>query len=365
MAIATSNDFWTSRMNASDPSNLSGDFNDSWTLSAGSALDGAVSSTEPVFWEITSGNGGQTWRQTHTSGAVTLVACFKFVTAPTSGEVIMAIDNGTYKVEVKSKGANDKLDLVGATTVTTHDLDLEMGDGDAVPIILRLTLDASGTARLYMREIIEDDDAAQHYLSVTGATGSTAEVLWGNVSGEIHWATVYMSNKGSFDPDEMDLSDWATNTILQTGIGIVQTLKDSKRFYLNTHVQNSAIRYGYDLSSKMISRIKPPSIHVILQRVESPEFLAMAGTNTDQRYEIMLYITTRGTDYRNAYRLGASIAGEAFDEIYTTLGLKGGVDSLISYDAVLDSKLDDDEVVCVHTMRFVFMKKISMLRRQT
>lgn len=364
MAVATSSDYWTSRMNANIPSSPSGDFNEAWTLSAGDAGDGVVSTTAPKYLEVSSGSGGQTWRITHSANALTIIAAFKFVTAPTNGETIMLLDNGTHKVEVKSKGAMDKLDLVGATTVTTHDLDLDMTESEGVPIMLRLTLASDGTANLYMREIIEDDDAKQHYLSITGASGSTAEVKWGNVSGEVHWASVYLSNKGAFNPDEMDMSDWATNTILQTGMGIIQALKASRRYYLNTHVQNSAIRYGYDLSGKMISRYKPPSIHVVIQRVNSPQFLALGGTHTQQEYQALLYITTRGTDYRNAYRVGASIVGEVFDEIYTNLGLDGGVDSIIEYDTTLDSKLDDDEVICVHIMRFTFMKKVSMLRRQ-
>ena len=364
MTIALSSDYWTSRMNANDPSSPAGDFNAAWVRVAGSALDGVVSTLPPKYWQISSGNGGQTWRITHSANSITLITAFKFVTAPTNGQTIMLIDNGTHKIEVKSKGALDKLDLVGATTVTTHDLDLAMTTDEAVPVFLRLTLATDGTASLYMREIIEDDDAQQHYLSVTGASGSTAKVEFGNVSGEIHWASVYLTDKGAFNPDEMDMSDWATNSILQTGMNIVQTLKDSRRFYLNTHVQNSSIRYGYDLSSKMVSRYRPPSIHVLIQRVESPDFLALAGTTTDQRYQAIVYVTTRGTDYRNAYRQGTSIVGEVFDEIYTNLGLNGGVDSITSYDITLDSKMDDDEVICIHVMRFTFMKKVNMLRRQ-
>jgi len=363
MSIATSSQFWVSRVNAEDPSALTGEFNDVWTRSAGSALDGAVSSSEPFFWEISSGNGGQTWRQTHSSTALTLIAGIKFVTAPSNAAVIMALDNGTHRVEVRSKGTTAKLDLVGTTTKTTHDLDLDLGDDAAVPVLLRLTLASDGTARLYMREIIEDDDAATHYLQVTGSSTSAQEVLWGNTSGEVHWASVYFTHHGAFDPDEMDMADWVTNTLLQTGMNIVQTLKDSKRFFLNTHVRDSAIRYGYDISSKMISRIKPPSVHVIVQRAESPEFLALGGTRTDQRYSVVCYITTKGTDYRNAYRMGASIVGEVFDELYTNTGLNSGVDSLVSYSATLDTKLDDDEVVCVHTLDFSYMKKVNMLRR--
>ena len=85
-------------MNAANPSALSGDFNDNWTLSAGDASDGVVSTTQPFYWKVTSSSGGQTWRQTHSGSSITLIACFKFITAPTNGETIMLIDNGTHKV---------------------------------------------------------------------------------------------------------------------------------------------------------------------------------------------------------------------------------------------------------------------------
>ena len=114
----------------------------------------------------------------------------------------------------------------------------------------------------------------------------------------------------------------------------------------------------------MINRVQPPSVHVLTQKLDSPEFLTLAGRRTDQRYNVIIYVTTRGTDYKNAYRLGMSIMGEVFDELYTKTGLEGGVDSLISYDATLDSKLDDDEIVCVHALTLTYMKKIRMFLRE-
>jgi len=312
------------------------------------------------FWRITNG----VLRQTHSSTALTIMAAFKFGTAPNSADPLLYLDNGTHKVEVRSKGNMEKLDLVGATTVTTHDLDLDMQDLDAVPILLRLTLATDGTANLYMREIMEDDDASQHYLSVTGASGSTAEVKWGNTSGSVDWSVVYHTHHGAFSPDEMDISDWVTTGFVRTGLNIVNVLKNSKRHFIKNHVGDSAIVYGYDVSSSMTSRIRPPSIHVLLREVSSPAFLALAGSRTDQQYTAILYITTRGTNYRDAYRLGLSILGEVFDELYTNTGLDGGVDTLMSYSTLLDSKLDDDEVICVHILTLNYMKKVNMTRRE-
>ena len=142
-------------------------------------------------------------------------------------------------------------------------------------------------------------------------------------------------------------------------------IKDSNKLLLKSHVTSDGIVYGYDLSSKaLINRLQSPSVHVFMQRAESPDFLTLAGARTDQRFEIIILITTRGTDYNNAYRLGISIMGEVFDELYLKTGLKGGVDSIISYNAEFDSKIDEDEVVCVHTLRITYMKKIRMFQRE-
>ena len=114
----------------------------------------------------------------------------------------------------------------------------------------------------------------------------------------------------------------------------------------------------------MINRFPTPSVHVMIQKTDSPEFLTLAGTRTDQRYEVIVFITTRGTNYENSYRLGASILGEVFDELYTQTGLQSGVDSLISYDAKFDTKIDDDETVCIHSLSLTYMKKIRMFLRE-
>ena len=114
----------------------------------------------------------------------------------------------------------------------------------------------------------------------------------------------------------------------------------------------------------MVSRTEPPGIHVFIKKLDAPSFATLSATKTDQNYTAIIYIVTKGTDYKNAYRLGISIMGDVFDELYTKTGLDGGIDSLDSYDAELDNKLDPDEVVCVHILRLTYMKRIDMKRRQ-
>lgn len=359
--IAKKEHFWTARVAGTDPASPIGDNNTAWTL-AGSSSDGAVQGNA---WRIS--GSGQTWSQTvaNDDNDLTIICGIRYESIPADDTVLMTLDNGSHRVQVKSNGTATKVKLVGASTATSPELDLDVSEDDSVPVLLRLTLASNGTAKLYMQEIIDDDDANQHYLEVTGSSSSAQTASFGNTAGSVDWYVAYFTPQGAYSPDEMDMSDWTTNSLIRTGINIVNILKDSNRFFLKTHVTDAAIVYGYDLSSNaMINRVQPPSVHVLTQKLDSPEFLTLAGRRTDQRYNVIIYVTTRGTDYKNAYRLGMSIMGEVFDELYTKTGLEGGVDSLISYDATLDSKLDDDEIVCVHALTLTYMKKIRMFLRE-
>jgi hypothetical protein len=147
------------------------------------------------------------------------------------------------------------------------------------------------------------------------------------------------------------------------GLGIVQQLKSSKRLYLKTQVPDSSIVYGYDISSQMLNRIPVPSIHVLLENLNSPEFETLGGGKITQMYDVKTFITVKGTNYEDAYRSGLNIMGEIFDELYTNTGVQGTTDSIVSYDGRLDSKLDDDETVCVHVLTLTYMRRIDMRHR--
>lgn len=362
MSIATTAQYWTSRMNGGNPANLTdyGQDNKSFTIS-GSALDGSVVGES---WKIVSDNGGQEWSLTPTTSEYTVVLSLKYNTAPSDGTILLTLDNGVHKVHIESTGNNETLRLVGTTTVVTPNLDLTEADTfEALPIMLRLTLASDGSAKLYMREIIEDDDGNDKSLTVTGATGSSKLVKWGNLAGEVTWNNVYVSEMGAFSPDEMSTSPFVTDSLLRMGMSMVQRLKDSKRFYLKNYVDDSSIVYGYDISSQMVSRIPPPSIHLILRQMDSPTFTTLGGTRIEQNFTVVIFITTRGTDYKNAYRTGMEVAGDIFDELYTNTGLLGTTDSLTNYLIQFDTKMDDDEVVCVHRMEMTYMRRLNMLHR--
>tara|TARA_R110000744_G_scaffold26942_3_gene66034 strand:+ start:638 stop:1687 length:1050 start_codon:yes stop_codon:yes gene_type:complete len=349
-------------MNGGIPSSLTGygQNNESFTL-AGTGSDGSAVGES---WQIASAGSGQLWSVTPSTADYTIVTCLKYSVTPNNDTVLMMLDNGDYKVEVKATGDDQTLKVVGATTVITRDLDLKQADAfDAVPIMLRLTLSAGGVARLYMREIIEDDLASTNYIQINGASGSSKKIQWGNNDGTIIWNNVYVTNMGAFNPDELSTSPFVSDSLLRMGLSVVQLLKDSKRFFLKNQVNDSSIVYGYDISSQMISRIAPPSIHVILQKMDSPDFETVGGTRIRQFFTLVLFITTRGTDYKNAYRMGMEIAGDAFDEVYTNTGLKGTTDSLTDYSITFDTKMDDDEVICVHKMEITYMRQLNMLHR--
>lgn len=360
MSISDKTHYWTSRTNLADPTTPMGSNNIAWALTSGATGDGAVSGNN---WRISSSSGGQLWR-VDAGTSNTLVASFVYLTKPDTDAVVLAIDNGTYRAEVKIASSNGQLQLVGATTVNKGNLDLDISETMSVPVLLRLTLDSSGVAKLYFDEIIEDDDANTHYLSVTGASSSSSGVYWGNTSGIMDWHIVYHTSQGAYSPDEMDISDFVTTSFIRTSLGVVETLKDSKRFYLKNYVTPSSIVYGYDLSSTMVSRLRPPTVHVVMTNATSPQFNTLGGTKTDQDYSIDVYVTTRGTDYKNAYRQGLSIIGECFDELYTQTGLNGTIDALTGYNLVFDTKMDEDEVVCIHHLNLTYMKKVDMKRRE-
>tara|TARA_R100000458_G_scaffold59227_3_gene69197 strand:- start:623 stop:1720 length:1098 start_codon:yes stop_codon:yes gene_type:complete len=364
MGIAPSSAFWSSRLAGNDPTAPVGDSNTAFTLASGDAGDG--SATTDGYWRITDSSGGQIWsRGAESNGDMTVVAAFKFVSPPDNGETLLSLDNGSKKVELKSKGTLTSLDFVGATTVTITDLDLSNTEDRARTLMVRMTLDHSGnSAKLYLYEIIEDDDAQTHYKDIVPASGSSAAIKWGNGSGSVDWSTIYYTNDGAYSPDQIEVSSFTSNTLLRTGLNIVNVLKNSKRYYLKDVVGDANILYAYDLSSNMISRAEPPSIHVFINKLDSPTFATLSATKTDQNYTAIVYIVTKGTDYKNAYRLGISIMGDVFDELYTKTGLEDGIDSLVQYESQLDNKLDPDEVVCVHVLRLTYMKRIDMKRRQ-
>ena len=348
MGIAGKNEYWTTRMQGGDPTSASDEV---FSGSGGSASGG--------YWVTTN----STYTLTPAKTAYTMVASFIYNTAPNNGAVIMSLDNGTKRVEVRSKGNNTQLDLVGATTVVISDLDMTQTSVNAVPTILRLTIDASGNAKLYVYDIIRDAEGEDAFYSVAGASSSSAGVSFSNTSGSVKWGSVYVSKHGSFSPEELMVSDFAQDALARMGLSVVNQLRESDRMYLKTQVANSSIVYGYDLSSQMTNRLLTPSIHILVRGLDNGEFETLGGATIMQNYQVECFVTCKDTNYENAYRYAMNILGEVFDELYTNTGLQGTTDSIQGFSTTFDVKVDDDETVCIHTLMINYIRRVKMTHR--
>ena len=347
MAVAQRTDYWDFRFSGGDPTDPDGGSNTAF----GSSGSGATSSGG--YRAITD----ETLTATPTSNAYTAYAILKYTTAPTNNEVLIRLDNASKRVELQSTGNSTSLKVVGATTQTYSDLDLT----EYTPI--RLTLDSSGNARLYMYEIMEDDSGATNYKSVVGSSGSGRALQWGNTSGNVSWGTLYMSTMGAFSPDELSPSEFVTDTIMRLGFSLRDQLRNSIRPTLKSFIDDSSIVYGTDMSSNMLNRVGNPAIYVVIETISSPQFTVIGGNRADHELGVQVFVVTRGSDYDSAYRRSLDLTGDVFDELYTNTGLDANQDSLISYSAKFDTRLDDDEIVCVHQLDFVYMRRIQLDRR--
>ncbi len=352
MAIATTSQFWNYRLNGDDPTNPVGTNNGTWTTESGSGTD------TDAYWVVNAGY----WKVVPTTDEYTIFAAIQYTSVPTDGTVLLRLDNGSRKVEVRSSG--QKIELVGDQAVMSDELDISMVESNPTPLILRLTIDSSGNAKLYIREITEDDDGQSMVMSVLGAASTAGKVIrWGNTDGSVKWASVYATDTGAFAPDELAPSDFATDTLIRMGLSVVQALRSSRRTYLKTHLDSGSIKYGYDISNGMLSKMVPPFVNVVLRGLSSPTFAALGGGRIDQQYDVLIYITSRGTTYEDAYRQSLNIAGEIFDELYTTTGLNGTTDSLFEYEIELQTKLDDEVTICTHLLTLTYQRRINMRHR--
>ena len=347
MAIAQRTDYWDFRFVGADPTDPVGGSNTAFsaTGSGASSASGYRTITDEVL------------TATPTTSAYTAYAVFKYTAAPDDNEVLLRLDNNSKRVEVQSTGNTTSLKVVGATTQTYSGLDLT----EYTPI--RLTLDASGNAKLYVYEIVEDNSGVDNFKSVAGSSGSGKALRWGNTSGTVVWGNVYMSTMGAFNPNELSPSEFVNDTIIRLGFALRDQLRDSTRPTLKNFIDDSSIVYGTDMSSNMVNRVGNPAIYVVIEEISSPQFTVVGGSRADHDLAVQVFIVTRGADYDSAYRRSIDLAGDVLDELYVNTGLDANQDSLLSYSAKFDSRLDDDEIVCVHQLTFIYMRRMQLHRR--
>ena len=394
MTIATTTQFWTTRWNGGDPlqaSSYFGQDNTQFQLEASSNT--GIGSEVNGSWFIDTVNppplpapqfSVQKYQvfTDNLSDEITVVASFSYDNSfiPDDNTILLVVETNTHQITIRSDGTTDKLKIGrepiggdGGITLTSGGLDLaQQGSFEAKPIMIRVSINSAGKAKIYINEVIEDDIGVSQVIEVDAVDSSLLgrSVRWGvamNTSGagnmKITYHNIYASTHGAFSPDELSTSPFVSDMLMRMAFSIVELLRNSKRFYLKNMIDDSSILYGYDVSSGMVSRLAPPTIHVVIRELSSPDFETLGGTRIDQRYKILLFITTRGTDYKNSYRTGLELMGDSFDEIYTNTGLQGNTDSLISFTASLDTKLDDDEVVCIHRLELEYMRRLNMLHR--
>ena len=362
MTVSKTTDYWTSRLDGNDPSAPVGMNNEAWTPEAG----GPAGVADGLNWRIGGTPSYGFWKVTPTTTDYTMWISFSFNTPPTTGATIATLDNGTHEVLLKSNGDNTSLQLIGAGGVTTMitGLDLAMTDVDAIPTVIRLTLSSSGQVKAYVYDIMEDDDGNDltKTIDAYNTNTGTKRAIWGNGSGDVTWYAVYFTSMGAFNPEEMVTSNYSNVTLIQTAFGIIDVLKTARSYNLKNVVKPDSIRYGYDISSNMMVKYTP-GVHVLIRRVDSPDMYSLAGTSAEYFFQVEVYVVTKGTDYKNAYRQGMDIIGEVLDELYSKTGLKGSSDSLIGHDARLDSRLDPDDQVCVHVLNLRYMRRVDLSKR--
>tara|TARA_R100001443_G_scaffold114843_1_gene131445 strand:+ start:5188 stop:6264 length:1077 start_codon:yes stop_codon:yes gene_type:complete len=358
MAIATTEQFWTSRINGENPLSPSNtNHNEAWSVSGSGSAEGH-------YWKITSSAYYSVTPST--SDDLTILVTMFYPNAsdiPADGTTLLRLRSDSHKVEVQSNGTATGLKIVGTTTKTFTDLDLTKAEIEPYITTIRLTLDATGNAKMYVHEIMEDDFGTQRSLEVTGTSDTTGRTItWGSNDGETKWGSVYATHHGAFSPDELSMSAFYQSTLNRLGLAIRDTLRNSKRAYIK-EIPDSSILYGYDLSSGMIMRLSPPTIHIIVQGTASDGFETLGGTSIQTENDAQIMVTTKGTDYQESYRLGLRILGDVFDELYTTTGLNGSKDSLTGYQVQLDTKVDNDEMVCIHMLNVTYMRRERMTIR--
>lgn len=362
MTVSKTTDYWTSRLDGNNPAQPVGMNNEAWVVDA----QGPAGAADGLNWRINGSNTYGFWKVVPTTTEYTMWISFSFNTPPSSGATIAQLDNGTHEVLLKSNGDNTSLQLIGASGATTMitGLDLNMSEDNSIPTVIRLTLSSSGVAKAYVYDIMEDDDGNVLNKTIDGYNTNTGtkRAIWGNGSGDVTWYAVYFTSMGAFNPDEMVTSNYSNVTLIQTAFGIIDVLRTARSYNLKNVVQPSGILYGYDISSNVAVR-QVPAVHVLIRRVDSPDMYSLAGTSAEYFFQVEVYVVTKGTDYKNAYRQGMAIIGECLDELYSKTGLKGSTDSLIGHDARLDSRLDPDDQICVHVLNLRYMRRVDLSRR--
>lgn len=346
MSVAGRGVSWSHRLNGEDPASPIGQNQGSWTSTVAGAVDGD-------YWKV-SAAGYNTISTTNTG--LTMIVSLIYNTTPVNGTKLASLGNGTGEIIVKSTGNPTSLTISGAgdTDVTISDLDLRK------PFFFRLTLNGA-IGRFYPFDMEETETGNILYNEIN-STSSTTDVSFGCDDGEVLFGNVYYTSDGAFGTEELAPSIWTTDLLVRNGYRIIEVLKNSKRMYLKTFVEDTSIVYANDLSPSVTARLQPPTIFVVVPSLNS-NIEALGGGVVYHDYTVEVFVVTRAADFRYAHRLCAEISGEVVEEIYSTTGQNDNTDAVADFSSNIDMKLDEDEVVCVNHHTFKFRRRSNYRKR--
>lgn len=350
MSVAPHSTRWTHRLNGEDPASPAGQNNGAWNTTVSGSVSGK-------FWKIAN-TGYNTINPT--TDTLTLVASFKYETTPSSGTVLFSLESTVGDVKILSDGGDTALVMestvgFGVDSTTISNLDLKNN------FFFRLTLNAH-VAKFYPFDLKETEIGESLVYSTTSTTTSNPKISFGCNSGSLLFGNFYFTDEGVFDTDEFSPSIWTSNLLQQTGLRIVELLKDSKRMYLKTQVEPESIIYANDMSPATVSRYDPPCIYVQIPSART-DIESLGGGTVFHQYQAQVFVITKSSDYRFAHRMNAELSGEVVEEVYANSGESSNKDAIIDFNSEIDMRQEEDEIICVNAHTFTFKRRINYRER--
>lgn len=350
MSVAPHSTRWTHRLNGEDPASPLGQNNGAWATTVSGSVSGK-------YWRI-DGTGYNTIAPT--TDGLTMVASFKYETTPSHGTILFTLESTVGEVRIASFGNDTQLYL-----------ESKIGFGYDQKIISGLDLKSDFFFRLTLNEHVatfypfdlketETGDTLSHSTTSTGT--SNPDISFGCDDGVVLFGNIYFTDQGAFDTDEFSPSLWTSNMLQQTGLRVIELLKDSKRMYIKTQVEPESIIYAHDMSPITVSRYDPPCIYVAVPNTNT-SIESLGGGTVFHEYQVQVFVLTKSADYRFAHRQNAELSGEVVEEIYANSGENNNKDAIIAFNSEIDVRQEEDEIICVNSHTFTFKRRLNYRER--
>tara|TARA_R100001510_G_scaffold34133_1_gene30609 strand:+ start:2237 stop:3298 length:1062 start_codon:yes stop_codon:yes gene_type:complete len=353
MAVAPHSTRWTHRLNGENPATPAGQNNGAWSSTVSGTVVGK-------FWAHGGLRGAGYNKINPTTDTLTLVASFKYETTPAAGTLLFSLESTVGEVKIVSAGNDTQLTMeskvgLGVDSITISNLELKNS------FFFRLTLDAH-VAKFYPFDLKETETGESLVHSTTSTTTSNPKNSFGCNNGDVLFGNFYFTDQGVFDTDEFSPSLWTSNLLQQTGLRVIELLKDSNRMYLKTQVEPESIIYANDMSPATVSRYDPPCIYVQVPSMRT-DIESLGGGTVFHQYQVQVFVITKASDYRFAHRINAELSGEVVEEIYANSGESSNKDSIIDFNSEIDMRQEEEEIICVNAHTFTFKRRINYRER--